>query len=129
MTTYRATVTLDLEVTASAALTEDEVRQAVIDSIKARIGWETDSRVLEISVANPIVTIHEAWCAAVVRRNSIDGHLYACQMAPGAAEHGSVEACSKLQGLPCDRPEEHHAYVSPGFDSPVEPAAPASSAT
>lgn len=49
-------------------------------------------------------------CTAVVRRNLIDGHLYACGSYQGDAIHGSIEACSALMGRECDKPDEHHAF-------------------
>lgn len=53
------------------------------------------------------------------RRNRIDLNAYQCGADEADAIHGSVEACSSGLGHPCEKPFEHHEYVSPGFEAPA----------
>lgn len=49
-------------------------------------------------------------CSAVVRRNHIDGRLYACGFSRSDAVHASVADCERLGGKPCFDPSAHHEF-------------------
>ena len=115
--TYRATMTLELEIQSRRARTAYEVEQLAGEIIAAG---------LQAEVLNRSVEIAEPGCAALNRINSIDHRTYQCGMFAADAIHGSVEACSAERGSPCDRPDDHHDFVSPGWEAPVEPTAVAS---
>lgn len=117
---YRALATISLDVGAGEPLTEAQIFAAALDWISKGRRRLVRSHGLKVLLTvdvrdEPVLSIDEPWCAAVVRRNSIDGALYACQMAIGVPEHGSVGDCPHPGG--CDRPGEHHEYLSPGWDA------------
>lgn len=119
--TYRATVAVPLEITTKAPLTEAEVREVGDRVVRIRLSLVEEALGVVRAGARSSVTvsIDDAWCTAVNRRNKVDGRLYACQMSAAHPIHGSVEDCS-ASGLPCDRPGEHHEFVSPGFEDPAD---------
>jgi hypothetical protein len=110
--TYRATVAVPIEIASDAPLTEGELRSWAATSV--RVGLQFRIR------EEPSVSIDDAWCTAVNRRNAVDGRLYACQMAAAHPIHGSVERCGAVDGVPCERPADHHEFVSPGFEDPAD---------
>lgn len=118
--TYRALVAVPLEITTMAPLTEAEVREVGDRVVRVEPdGVGKAFGVVRVGARSSVtVAIDDAWCTAVNRRNKVDGRLYACQMAAAHPIHGSVEDCS-ASGLPCDRPGEHHEFVSPGFEDPA----------
>lgn len=125
MKTYRASVTLDLEITAVASLTEGAVKASAREIVQVNPGPGRRGVTATTLRSDPVVAIEEAWCASLTRRNSVDGDLYQCSMIFTDAIHGSIEACGQLRGEPCHEPDEHHDYVSPGWDSPASPVEPA----
>ena len=123
MPIYRADVGLRVEVTSAEPLTERELR-ILLEPHAAQIVPDVSLLTAVAFLEEPRISFDTPYCAAPgVRRNSVDGWFYQCQYTAAVNVHASVEACSAERGAPCDKPEEHHEYVSPGWDEPVpEPA-------
>lgn len=117
MTAYRITVSCEVDVNTAGTATHDELVRIGNDiALGIPNGFLLGSPITETIV----VDVHEPECQDTTHRsNSIDHATYQCGAAEADAIHGSIEACTAERHAPCARPDEHHAYVSPGFEGPA----------
>jgi hypothetical protein len=121
MAAYRITVSTEVDVNTAGPATRDELVK-IGEGIALGLGYDPSDVLLASPIAETImVSVHHAECQDTThRRNRIDHDTYQCGAAESDAIHDTVEACSAARLTPCHAPAEHHAYVSPGFESPAE---------
>jgi hypothetical protein len=117
VSTYRVRADLDLEISTKEEWTKEQLSTAVIDVLKGGLNGPPVAIGAAISLhEDPYISIQDPECDAIARPNSVDGQLYACGATRANPVHRPVEECDSQ---PCEKPVEHHAYSSPGWDRPA----------
>jgi hypothetical protein len=99
---YRATAMVTVQVGSAEPMTRDQV----VAAVQASLG-------LGIAIEAPAVSVSAPECIA---EPPAFGHR--CQAYADDNVHGPFERCRKLYG--CEKPDDHHEYVSPGWDAPAD---------